>query len=407
MSSRAPITLKVPNEIESAHRAGLHYRIPKGPRIERRRQGTGFIYVDAAGRRITDNSTLERIRSLVIPPAWTSVWISPDPDGHIQAVGRDARGRKQYRYHPRYRAFRDLIKFDRMSAFGKVLPRIRRTVARDLRSAGLGRRRVLAAVVSLLEATYIRVGNEEYATTNGSFGLTTLRNRHIKIFGDILEFHFAGKSAQKHDITIRDAQLARILRRCKDLPGSSLFEYLDENGQPQRIDSGDVNDYLREISGEDFTAKDFRTWGGNVSRHPISASELHNQKGSRLNQNMLVEVVKHVAIRLGNKPATCKKYYIHPLVAECYTLGNLQSLADEARKRSGKYVYEQIVLSLVTSKRRRTVSGSSTLSTNASPARYDSTSHAIPHHNSHHLITANSNGDRDRKRSARAVDDSR
>jgi DNA topoisomerase-1 len=234
--------------------------IPKGPGIRRRRSGEGYSFEGPDGKTVRDEATLKRISSLVIPPAWTSVWINPAANSHIQAVGRDARGRKQYRYHQAYRQVRDLIKFDRMRTFGRALPRIRRIVGRDLARKGLPKRKVLAAVVRLLETTYIRVGNEEYAEGNGS--LTTLRNQHVQILGDVLKFRFRGKSGQRHEIRLQDARLARIVRRCKDIPGSALFGYLDEAGQVQTIESGDVNDYLREISSGDFTAKDFRTWGG-------------------------------------------------------------------------------------------------------------------------------------------------
>ncbi|HXE10885.1 MAG TPA: hypothetical protein VN633_02115 [Bryobacteraceae bacterium] len=337
----------VPNEVQSAKQAGLRYIVPKGPGIRRVRKGKGFVYFDPDGRRVGDQDTLTRIQSLVIPPAWTSVWICPDPNGHIQAVGRDARNRKQYRYHSKYRAIRDAIKFDRMAAFGKVLPRIRRAVTRDLKRSGLPKEKVLAAVVNLLEETYIRVGNEEYAEENGSFGLTTMKNRHLKVFGNVLRFQFSGKSAQRHEITVEDARLARILRKCKDLPGSALFEYVDESGNPQQIDSGDVNDYLRQISGGDFTAKDFRTWGGTCLAASFLLEKCATQPADRPLTKTLVEVVKGVALRLGNKPATCKKYYIHPIVMERYSLGTLADSAERYRSSHGNYLYEKVILSLV------------------------------------------------------------
>src|SRR3954452_5895563 len=237
---------------KSAAVAGLRYVSETGPGISRKGAGKGFVYLGPDGKPINDKKTLNRIRSLVIPPAWTSVWICPDPNGHIQAIGWDAKGRKQYRYHPAYRAARDLVKFDRMQAFGRALPRIRRIVGRDLNRKGMPKRKVLAAVVKLLETTYIRIGNEEYAEENGSFGLTTLRNRHCQVLGSVLKFKFRGKSGQHHEITLEDPRLAKIIRRCKDIPGSSLFEYIDEDGQPQSLDAGDVNAYLRETSGGDF-----------------------------------------------------------------------------------------------------------------------------------------------------------
>lgn len=349
MSSPTKIVLRLPDEVKSAEQAGLRYVIPKGRGIQRRRDGNGFVYLDRDDKPIDDPDALKRIHALVVPPAWTSVWISPDPHSHIQAVGRDARGRKQYRYHAKYRQMRDLVKFDRMRAFGRVLPRIRRAVGRDLVRRGLPKRKVLAAVVKLLETTYIRIGNEEYAEENGSFGLTTLRNQHVQILGDMLKFRFRGKSGQRHDITVQNPRLARILRKCKDIPGSSLFEYLDDDGQPQTIESGDVNDYLREISGADFTAKDFRTWGGTC----LAASFLLEKcEGEEPAKSVLVDVVKDVACKLGNKPATCKKYYIHPAVMDCYSAGSLRQFAEKFRDTRSNYLYEQIVLSLLTPLKR-------------------------------------------------------
>jgi DNA topoisomerase-1 len=341
------LVLKLPDEIKSAEQAGLRYLIPKGQGIRRRRAGAGFVYLDRSDQPIRDPATLSRIKSLVIPPAWTSVWISPDPNSHIQAVGRDARGRKQYRYHQKYRAVRDLVKFDRMRAFGKALPRIRRAMGRDLNRRGLPKRKVLAAVVKLLETTYIRIGNEEYAEENGSFGLTTLRNQHVHVLGDMLKFRFRGKSGQQHEITVEDPRLARILRKCKDIPGSALFEYLGEQGEPQSIDSGDVNEYLREISGAEFTAKDFRTWGGTCLAASFLLGKPPGDTEGDPAKSILVDVVKEVASKLGNKPATCKKYYIHPAVLECYSAGRLLDFAESFRDSRSNYLYEQIVLALL------------------------------------------------------------
>jgi DNA topoisomerase-1 len=325
--------------------------IPKGQGIRRVRSGEGFQYLHPDDKPVTDPETLARIKSLVIPPAWSSVWICPRPDGHIQAVGWDAKGRKQYRYHPDYRAARDLVKFDRMQAFGKALPRIRQIVERDLNRPGMPKRKVLAAVVKLLETTYIRIGNEEYAEENGSFGLTTLRNQHCQILGGVLKFKFRGKSGQHHEITLEDKRLARVIRKCKDIPGSSLFEYLDEDGQPQTLESGDVNAYLRETSGGDFTAKDFRTWGGTCLAASYLLEELQEQEPedstAKAAKSALVDVVKNVACKLGNKPATCKKYYIHPAILESFTAGTLHRLAEEFRDSRSKFDYEQLVLSLI------------------------------------------------------------
>lgn len=340
------------DEVKSAKEAGLRYFIPKGSGIRRRHAGSGFVYLDEDDKPVNDEETLERIRSLVIPPAWTSVWISPKPNTHIQAVGRDARGRKQYRYHPKYRQIRDLVKFDRMRAFGKVLPRIRRVVGRDLARPGLPKRKILAALVKLLETTYIRVGNEEYAEENGSFGLTTLKNQHVQVLGDTLKFKFRGKSAQHHEITVKDPRLARIVRKCRDLPGSGLFEYLDEEGKPASIESGDVNDYLREISGGEFTAKDFRTWGGTCLAASCLLAKVAEKADSPATKSILVDVVKEVAGKLGNKPATCKKYYIHPAILDSFSAGTLHELADKFRDSKSNYAYERIVLSLITPLKR-------------------------------------------------------
>jgi DNA topoisomerase-1 len=332
-------------EAESAKAAGLRYSIPNGHSIRRRRAGSGFTYLDADNRPIRDQATRERIRAMVIPPAWTSVWINPHANAHIQAVGRDARGRKQYRYHAEYRRVRDQRKFDRMRAFGNALGRMRATLRRDLTRKGMPKRKVLAAVVKLLETTYIRVGNEEYAEENGSFGLTTLRNRHVEILGEMLKFRFRGKSGQRHEITLEDRRLARILRRCKDLPGSALFQYVDEEGNAQSIESGDVNDYIRLIGG-DFTAKDFRTWGGTCLAACFLLTKFSDPRNKQT-KKALVEVVKDVAVKLGNKPATCKKYYIHPNILECYASGRLRKAAKTFRHNHHGYNYEGLVLSLL------------------------------------------------------------
>lgn len=341
----------LPDEVTSAKLAGLRYVIPSGRGIERKRCGDGFYYVDAKGETIEDEATLGRIKSLVIPPAWESVWISPSANNHIQAVGRDARGRKQYRYHPEYRKVRDLVKFDRMREFGKLLPKIRKAVERDLNRKGLPKEKIVAAVVRLLETSYIRIGNEEYAEENGSFGLTTLRNQHVQILGDVLKFKFRGKSGQNHEIKLHDKKLARLLRQCKDLPGSSLFEYLDEEGKPQHIESGDVNDYLRQITGGDFTAKDFRTWGGTCLAANYLIEKCSDLEGGAT-KNALVDVVKSVAAKLGNRPATCRKYYIHPAVMDCYLSGHLKELALKYGETKSTNYYEQLVLSLLTPLKR-------------------------------------------------------
>jgi len=344
--------ITVPDEVKSAKLAGLRYFIPKGHGIQRKPAGEGFTYLGPDGEPVSDEDTLARIKSLVIPPAWTSVWISPQANTHIQAVGRDAKGRKQYRYHPEYRKVRDLIKFDRMRAFGRALPRIRRAMGRDLSLKGMPKRKVLGATVKLLETTYIRIGNEEYAEENNSFGLTTLQNRHVEVLGHTLKFKFRGKSGQHHEIKVRDRRLAQIVRSCKDIPGSALFEYLDEEGKPQTIDSGDVNDYLREISGGDFTAKDFRTWGGTCLAVSCLLARCAATEEDKATKAAMVEVVKEVAAKLGNKPATCKKYYIHPSVLQCYEAGHLRELADKYREGQPEQFYERVVLSLLSPLKR-------------------------------------------------------
>ncbi len=303
--------------VESAHAAGLRYVTGTGPGIIRKKRASGFLYFDSAGKQVRDEATLDRIRSLVIPPAWENVWICPSPNGHLQAIGRDARGRKQYRYHPRYREVRNLTKFDRMLIFGKALPKVRRAIAKDLRVPGMPKRKVLAAIVRLLDETRIRIGNDEYAKSNDSYGLTTLKNRHARVIGDKIRFHFRGKSGQEADLTLRDPVLARIVRRCQDLPGEELFQYRTESGELQAIDSADVNEYLREISGEEITAKDFRTWHGTThmlaTLHALGPSQSETAA-----KKTLAEAVKATALMLGNRPATCRSYYIHPAVIEGY-----------------------------------------------------------------------------------------
>src|SRR2546422_7617908 len=258
------LAVELVDPIESARAAGLRYVSDLSSGIRRRRAGKGFRYSNGEGRGIRDSVTIRRIKGLAIPPAWTDVWICPDPRGHLQATGRDARRRKQYRYHSRWREVRDAVKYDRMLAFAAALPKIREQTDRDLERPGMPREKVLATVVRLLEETRIRVGNEEYRKENGSFGLTTLRNRHVDVIGSGVRFTFRGKSGKHHQVELQDRRLARIIKRFLEIPGQELFQYLDENGEPRAIESADVNDYLREVSGEDFTAKDFRTWAGTI-----------------------------------------------------------------------------------------------------------------------------------------------
>jgi DNA topoisomerase-1 len=303
--------------LASAKAANLRYVTGEGPGILRKRHGKSFQYVGPDSKLVRDKATLERIRALVIPPAWESVWICPTANGHIQAIGRDVRGRKQYRYHARYREVRDENKFGRMIAFGAALPQIRDQVNKDLSLGGLPQRKVVAAIVRLLDETCIRVGNEEYAKTNKSFGLTTLRDRHADIDGDAVHFHFLGKSKQEHDITLRDRRLARIVKQCQDLPGQELFQYQSDNGEPVNVDSADVNAYLKEVTQEDFTAKDFRTWHG-TGHMALQLAAIGPASSETEAKRNVVQAVKETAKHLGNRPAACRKYYIHPAVFESY-----------------------------------------------------------------------------------------
>lgn len=301
---------------------GLAYVSDQDPGIRRKQaRGRGFDYIDAEGRPVTDPRTLDRIRALAIPPAWTDVWISPRANGHIQAVGRDARGRKQYRYHARWRETRDSHKYDRLIAFGRALPRLRSRVEEDLARRGLPREKVLAAVVRVMEATLIRVGNEEYARTNRSFGLTTLRNRHVKVGSARAQFEFRGKSGKTHTTGFNDRRLARIVKACQDLPGQRLFQYIDDEGRRRAVESADVNAYIRDALGEDFSAKDFRTWAGTVAAaRALTMPECANLAAAKRNLNTCV---KAVAGLLGNTAAVARSAYIHPAILEAYAAGKL------------------------------------------------------------------------------------
>ncbi|HEX4949979.1 MAG TPA: DNA topoisomerase IB [Blastocatellia bacterium] len=313
--------------------ARLRYVNDNAPGIKRMRAGKGFRYVDSDGKPVRDAETLRRIKSLAIPPAWTEVWICPFANGHIQATGRDVKGRKQYRYHPRWCAERDATKYDRMIAFGSALPKLRRRVEQDLARPGLPREKVLATLVQLLETTLIRVGNEEYARTNGSFGLTTLRNQHAKVEGATLRFQFRGKSGVYHTISLKDRRLAGVVKRCQDLPGQELFQYLDEAGICQTIDSSDVNAYLQEITGEAFTAKDFRTWAGTVLATAALKACGACTTQTETKQN-IVRAIENVAARLGNTPAVCRKSYVHPLILELYGAGTLPEILAQVKVRT-------------------------------------------------------------------------
>ncbi len=323
---------------------GLVYLPDDGPGIRRVRSGKGFKYVDTRGRALRKPAVLKRIRSLVIPPAWESVWISPVPNGHIQCTGRDAKGRKQYRYHPRWNEKRNATKFDRMTAFGKALPKLRRTVSRHLRLSGMPREKVIATVVRLLEQTHIRVGNDEYAKTNHSYGLTTMRNNHVKVRGANVKFTFKGKSGIRHAIDVSSPPLAKIVRRCQELPGQQLFEYL-EDGEVKRISSTDVNEYLHEVMGEEFTAKDFRTWNGSVLA-AVGLCDNVDEKKSVRRKKQLVDLVREVAKCLGNTPATCKKFYIHPNVLALFEASSRPGFVRDgsAQARSALSANERLLL---------------------------------------------------------------
>ena len=311
---------------DAAAAAGLRYVVANAPGIVRRRRGNGFLYFDAARRRIRDDAVLERIRKLALPPAYSDVWICTDPRGHLQATGRDARGRKQYRYHRKWRVARDANKFAKLVRFGERLPHLRRALRRHLALPGLPEAKVLAVVVSLLLETGIRVGNEEYARSNGSFGLTTLRDRHVRFLREgRAVLRFRGKSGKEHEARVDNARLVRILRRCQQLPGQTLFQYVDDEGLRKPIDSGMVNDYLRDVMGEEFTAKDFRTWGGTVGAIALLARTPMTPEGDdRAAAAAIVGVVKEVAARLRNTPAVCRSSYIDPRVFEAWRSGRLQ-----------------------------------------------------------------------------------
>jgi DNA topoisomerase I len=303
--------------LAAAKLAKLRHVSDDMPGIARQKARNGFDYRFPDGELVRDIETLKRIRSLAIPPAWTAVWICPYPNGHIQATGRDKRGRKQYRYHPRWHEVRDESKYGKMLIFSRVLPMIRERVDADLRRRGLSRERVLAAVVRLMEVTLFRIGNSEYATANKSYGLTTLRDRHVAIEGDRIHLSFRGKRGIRHETDINDRRLARIIRDCRDLPGYELFQYLDEEGNRHTIDSADVNDYLREISGEEITAKDFRTWAAtNLAALALQEFEMFDTEAKK--KHAVVRAVERVAKHLGNTPAICRRCYVHPAIFEGY-----------------------------------------------------------------------------------------
>ena len=307
---------------DAATEAGLRYVDDGMPGLTRRRSGKGFRYLDAKGAAVRDETTLARIRSLAIPPAYTDVWICPRRNGHIQATGRDAKGRKQYRYHPDFREAREAAKFGHVMAFADALPGIRARIDADMGRRGLPREKVLATVVHLLETTLIRVGNDDYARTNRSYGLTTLRDPHVRIAGSDLTFRFKGKSGKEWNLSLKDRRVARIVKACQDLPGQELFQYLDGDGARRDVTSGDVNDYLREITGQDITAKDFRTWAGTVLA-ALALREFESFDSEAVAKKNVRSAIEAVAARLGNTPTICRKCYIHPQLIDCYLEGGL------------------------------------------------------------------------------------
>ena len=316
----------------AAREARLRYASDAEPGLRRVRSGKGFTYRNPDGQPVKDPSMLRRIKALAIPPAWTDVWICPDPEGHLQATGRDQRRRKQHRYHPRWREVRDEAKYSRTLAFGKALPAIRARIKIALAAPGLSRDKVLATLVQLLESTLIRIGNEEYARANASFGLTTLRDRHVRIAGATLTFAFRGKSGVVQQVSLTDRRLARIVKSCQDVPGQVLFQYIDAAGERQTVESADVNAYLRDIAGDDFSAKDFRTWSGTVlAMKALSGTEPPASKAAA--RRNIAAAVRAVAARLGNTPTVCRKCYIHPAVIESYGEGALHAPTKEGNRQ--------------------------------------------------------------------------
>ncbi|MFT3727048.1 MAG: DNA topoisomerase IB [Terricaulis sp.] len=335
--------------------AGLSHVTDAMPGISRRRAGKGFAYRDAHGHALRDKAALARIRSLAIPPAWTDVWICASPNGHIQATGRDARGRKQHRYHPRFREVRDAAKFDHLADFGAALPALRRRIDLDMRKQGMPREKVLATIVRLLDTTMIRVGNEEYAKANKSYGLTTLKGRHAEIHGGELKFVFTGKSGRSWRLTLKDRRVARIVKAIQDLPGQRLFQYRDQAGDIQQVTSTDVNAYLRDISGADITAKDFRTWGGSV----LAAAELSRLGAfdtEALAKANIKAAIENVSQTLGNTPAICRKCYVHPALTESYLAGEFKL---PRARRQGLSAQEASVLAFLSRKPARKRSANS------------------------------------------------
>ena len=331
---RGRATAAVDPAAEAARDAGLVYASDEEPGITRRRAGRGWTYTGPDGKTITDRKELRRIKTLAVPPAWTNVWISPSPRGHIQATGRDARKRKQYRYHAAWREVRDRTKYDRMIAFGEALPKIRKRIREDLSKPGLPREKVLATIVRLIDLTYMRVGNTRYAKQNRSFGLTTMLGRHVDVTGSMMRFEFKGKSGKTHAVDLRDPRLARIVKRCQEIPGQQLFQYVDENGEHHPVNSEDVNAYVRECAGQDFTAKDFRTWAGTV----LALSELRGREPAETQREVRSTInaaIEAVAGALGNTVAVCRACYVHPAVVDAYEKGALATLPRRRARKNG------------------------------------------------------------------------
>jgi len=344
---------------DAAETAGLLYVSDEEPGIRRKKAGKGFTYVGPDGKKVSDETTLKRIRSLAIPPAYTDVWICPKANGHIQATGRDAKGRKQYRYHPAFREVRESTKFEHMIEFAQALPAIRKTIDEHMSLRGLPREKVLATVVHLLENTLIRVGNSDYAKQNKSYGLTTLRDPHVKVDGTELRFQFKGKSGKSWRLSVKDRRIAKIVKACQDLPGQDLFQYLDEEGQQQSVTSADVNAYLKEITGRDITAKDFRTWAGTVLA-ALALTEFEEFDNEARAKKNIRQAIEKVSSRLGNTPTICRKCYVHPEVFNCYLEGSLllevkEEVEAELRDLAGLKPEEAAVLTLLQERLSRVI----------------------------------------------------
>jgi DNA topoisomerase-1 len=320
---------------------GLRYVSDSSPGYRRKRTGTSFTYYDKDGKRVTDQVVIRRIKSIGIPPAYEFVWICPSPNGHIQATGLDARGRKQYRYHPKWRELRDQNKYEHVMQFAAALPALRARVASDMKRDGLPREKVLATIVSLLEKTLIRVGNAEYAEKNKSYGLTTIRRKHVAIGRGVLRFDFTGKSGKQWKLQVEDRRIAAIVKRCAEIPGHELFKYLDDDGESRTVDSGDVNQYIREITQQDFSAKDFRTWAGTVLA-ALALSEFKKYDSQAEAKRNVVAAIEKVAKQLGNTPAICRKSYVHPEILSAYMSGDLIKMIDAKIARKFKQQYAQL-----------------------------------------------------------------